>query len=298
MNKSGTGPAGRSKASGDYSDYYKTTLAANQTITLTIAETQQAGILDLDLYLYDLSGNIVDASLGTTETSESLTVIQQGTYLVEIYAYSGASNYILSTGISASSASAARLRLSDDFVPGQVIVRFKDTILPAGGNGSLSARAQSVGLLSKAGASGREMLFGLGNEANIKRAFNTLGISQRLNASVPEEQLKLDTLMAIKSLRKRADVTWAEPNYIRHAYALPNDEFYPYQWHYPLIHLPQAWDITTGSSNTIIAVIDTGVLLSHPDLTGQLIAGYDFISDTSISLDGDGIDNDPDECSE
>ena len=46
-----------------------------------------------------------------------------------------------------------------------------------------------------------------------------------------------------------------------------------YQWHYPSINLPFAWDVTRGSDNVIVAIIDTGVLLSHPDLSGQLIHG-------------------------
>jgi serine protease len=40
-------------------------------------------------------------------------------------------------------------------------------------------------------------------------------------------------------------------------------------------------------------LIDTGVALSHPDLQGQLVAGYDFISSPASALDGDGIDPDP-----
>ena len=43
----------------------------------------------------------------------------------------------------------------------------------------------------------------------------------------------------------------------------------------------------------IVAVVDTGVLLEHPDLKGQLIAGYDFIRDPDRARDGDGIDPDP-----
>jgi serine protease len=80
--------------------------------------------------------------------------------------------------------------------------------------------------------------------------------------------------------------------------AEPNDSHYSLQWHYPLINLPQAWDITTGNSNVIVAVIDTGVLLNHPDLQGQLTPGYDFISDTfglTNANDGDGIDPNPDD---
>jgi len=45
----------------------------------------------------------------------------------------------------------------------------------------------------------------------------------------------------------------------------------------------------------VVAVIDTGVLVNHPDLQGKLIDGYDFISDSTVSLDGDGLDSNPDD---
>lgn len=56
--------------------------------------------------------------------------------------------------------------------------------------------------------------------------------------------------------------------------------------------MEQAWDITTGSSNIIIAVIDTGIF-PHPDLISNVIAGYDFVSDPISAGDGNGIDPDP-----
>ena len=54
----------------------------------------------------------------------------------------------------------------------------------------------------------------------------------------------------------------ATPNYRRHALFVPNDPFYATQWHYPQINLPSAWDLSTGN-NTIVAVIDTGVVFQH-----------------------------------
>ena len=67
------------------------------------------------------------------------------------------------------------------------------------------------------------------------------------------------------------------------------------------INAPAAWDITTGSSGVIVAVLDTGVRLDHPDLAGQFVSGYDMIgygsssSATSVAIanDGNGPDADP-----
>ncbi len=56
------------------------------------------------------------------------------------------------------------------------------------------------------------------------------------------------------------------------------------------------WDITQGSSAIVVAVIDSGVRYDHPDLAGKLLPGYDFVSNSSFSNDGDGRDpdaNDP-----
>jgi serine protease len=75
----------------------------------------------------------------------------------------------------------------------------------------------------------------------------------------------------------------------------PDDPRYPTQWHYPLIGLPQAWELSTGSSSIIVAVVDTGVFLAHSELQAKLIAGYDFIQDPARALDGDGIDPNPDD---
>ncbi len=109
-------------------------------------------------------------------------------------------------------------------------------------------------------------------------------------------QLKRDTLRIIGELNKRDDILYAEPNYYRRAYFTPNDAYYNNQWHYPLINLEQAWEITQGQNTVIVAVIDTGILSQHPDIQGQLVTdGYDFIKNTSYSLDGDGYDSNPED---
>ena len=88
-----------------------------------------------------------------------------------------------------------------------------------------------------------------------------------------------------------AQVDWLEP---RAARFIPGDDRFPDQWHHDNtgqsngipdndVNSPEAWDRTLGDPEVIIAVLDSGIELDHPDLANDLVAGYDFI-------DGD---NDP-----
>jgi hypothetical protein len=73
------------------------------------------------------------------------------------------------------------------------------------------------------------------------------------------------------------------------AAAVPNDELYEqYQQNLRQIQAPAAWDVTTGSSSTIIAILDTGIALSHPDLVAKLVPGYDFVNDDAVPDDDNG----------
>ena len=74
----------------------------------------------------------------------------------------------------------------------------------------------------------------------------------------------------------------AEPNYIYQANFTPNDSMYSQQWAHPKTNAPTAWDDEQGNADIRIAIIDTGVLTTHPDLqdniyapTGQLL---DFVN--------------------
>ena len=110
-----------------------------------------------------------------------------------------------------------------------------------------------------------------------------------------EHMVELANLSAHLSLHP--DIAVAEPDFLCIHALTPNDpHFAAFQsWHYNAINLPAAWNITTGSTSVIVAVIDTGIVLGHPDLAGRLIAGYDFITDPQMSLDGNGMDANPDD---
>jgi len=67
--------------------------------------------------------------------------------------------------------------------------------------------------------------------------------------------------------------------------SVPNDPLYPDQWNYPMIQMPQAWTIAKGSSTVVVAVIDSGARLDHPDLEGVFLPGYDLINDDNDPTD-------------
>ena len=88
---------------------------------------------------------------------------------------------------------------------------------------------------------------------------------------------------AVKALRGSPDVDWANFNYIAHTFYTPNDPLYQYQWHYPRINMPTAWDITRGNSNVVVAVVDMGFYLNHSDMAGvNVVSPHDYI-------DGDNV---------
>ncbi|MBT5094906.1 MAG: S8 family peptidase [Halobacteriovoraceae bacterium] len=73
--------------------------------------------------------------------------------------------------------------------------------------------------------------------------------------------------------------------------ATTEDPQYSNQWHYGAINMPDAWDESLGSTNTVVAVIDTGYT-DHSEFSGKILPGFDFVSDPVMGNDGNGYDND------
>ena len=117
--------------------------------------------------------------------------------------------------------------------------------------------------------------------------------------SLPARMPLAEVQAIADSVSALPEVEYAEPDAIMVPMLTPNDPQYVNQWHYLApgaghygINAPAAWDITTGSSSIVVAVIDTGIT-NHADLSGRTVPGYDFISDSWIANDGGGRDSDP-----
>ena len=106
--------------------------------------------------------------------------------------------------------------------------------------------------------------------------------------ALPNKQSPADIARLAAQLRAHGEVAQVVPDRLFFPQATPTDPLFSSQWHLGAtsgINMPGAWDITTGSSNVIVAVVDTGKL-PHNDLSGRFIGGYDFVSVPARQNDG------------
>ncbi len=93
----------------------------------------------------------------------------------------------------------------------------------------------------------------------------------------------------IEVLERNPNIEFVEPDYFAYEEETSvNDYWYPAQWGIKSANAPKAWDITTGASEVLVAVVDTGIKSSHPDLTTRVVAGYDFVNGDSDPTDDRG----------
>jgi subtilisin family serine protease len=161
------------------------------------------------------------------------------------------------------------LLLAAEHVPDEIIVKFRDGI---SSNELLTAHSRSGSV--------------------VKKEFKDFKGLQLVR--VPRN---ISMRQALKAYLYDPRVEYAEPNYIVHAVVTPNDTYFNSLWGLHNtgqtggtvdadIDAPEAWDISTGSNDVVIAVVDTGVAYNHPDLSGNI---WTNTGETSCT---DGIDND------
>ncbi|RMG43091.1 MAG: hypothetical protein D6719_04455 [Candidatus Dadabacteria bacterium] len=87
-------------------------------------------------------------------------------------------------------------------------------------------------------------------------------------------------------------IIYCEPDYYIQTDAVPSDSKYGSLWGMKKISATSAWDISTGSTNVVVAVTDTGVDYTHPDLAANMWKNPDEIPNNGIDDDGNGIVDD------
>jgi subtilisin family serine protease len=157
---------------------------------------------------------------------------------------------------------AAAPAAAEDFVPGELIVRFKASARASERSETLAHRRAAV------------------------------------HAQLPLRGTQLVRLQpgdsvgaAAAAFERDPDVLYAEPNFLYRVERTPNDPMFGSLWGLAEIAAPSAWDTTTGSASVVVAVVDTGIAAAHPDLSGNLWANPGELADGDDD-DGNGIVDD------
>lgn len=302
-----TGVAGdRFAEKEDRFDTFMVPLAAGQRATLQVSDFSE-GQNEMALLLRDheqLGEDnlplVWDSSFHDGGGMLQVTAPRDGTYFLDLQAIAGASKYVLTVG---SMPSLLEMGYPEPFkphlemVPGEAIVTLHEKKLTPTETGPAARTASGspgddLGMRRAGGGPGRENL--------LRRddLWQVGVLQQRLKQKPPQilpqnpmdelRAVRIETLRLVRALTRHPAVARATPNYLYHLQMLPNDPHYERQWHYPQINLPAAWASTTGHPDTVVAVVDSGVFLAHPDLAANLTTngsdggdGWNFVNCSS-----------------
>lgn len=184
-----------------------------------------------------------------------------------------------------------------------IIIEFKDQYAPLLGEQPALSLNQSAGLKNIDRGNNfnniRPLFRTYENFTQLHRS-NSLHKYYILEFSSPNNDL-IDLVAEIKLLPEVENV---EFNYKMEAFLVPNDNYYLDQWALNNtgqavsqngnnvgtpgsdVDAERAWNITTGNPNVVIAILDTGIDLDHPDLASELVSGYDFVDNDTNANDG------------
>lgn len=182
-------------------------------------------------------------------------------------------------------------------VPGDILVKYKSGMGPS----SLSALSLVSPVTGeKKALPPHTVKASVGyHKINIKRSQPTLQgmavlpkFQQVMNSFTELNEITDEVL---EELNRRSDVEYAHRNWYLSA-ASVDDPGYSQQWYLNMINWLGAMAVNNGTpvggGDVVVAVLDSGII-GHPDLSGKLLPGYDFISDPNSSADGDARDPNP-----
>jgi subtilisin family serine protease len=176
------------------------------------------------------------------------------------------------------------------FMAGEVIVKFKNA------KPYYASQSYSNGISTSMAAPMKiEKLNKKGSKKNKAGSFSVSAAGDSVDEAgiykitMPGRQ---DVYNMVDEIKRDPDVEYAEPNYLYQVSAMPNDPSYAMQWGMYRVGASSAWDVTQGSSNVVVAVVDTGVDYTHQDLANNIWTNTKEIPGNGIDDDGNGYIDD------
>jgi len=198
----------------------------------------------------------------------------------------GQSTVILSSGPNALSSFVQQTAQKPNYVSNQLVIKLK----------SGSSQFSSSALTTNPSATGITGIDALNIEysvSSIKPVFaSNIQISSSFEKTYRLSFAKNVDIEQLASLyASDPSVDYAEPNYLYYVSYTPSDPNFVSQWAHRITEAEKAWDITLGSEDIIIAVIDSGVDWQHEDLTNNIWRNSDE-SNNGLDTDANGFTDD------
>jgi PKD repeat protein/N-acetylneuraminic acid mutarotase len=175
------------------------------------------------------------------------------------------------------------------FAPGRLIVQFRPGVRLVSGSAGLPRTGWPAldGILAGQQVLGSVPLF---QRTAGEGQPDPRGLARIYVLQLPADR---DVPAAVAALSANPDVAWAEPDYLAYAAdTTPNDPLFAKQWGLAKIQAPAAWDVVTGTAAVAIAIVDSGLDLTHPDLAGKVWVNPGEIPGNGLDDDNNGLVDD------
>jgi len=179
--------------------------------------------------------------------------------------------------------------IADNFLPGRIYIKFKPGFEQKDLHALTSGIVELDFVLNSVGVSGKRPLM------KALKNPDPRGLKRIFEFTFPDDT---NILKLIGRIEQIEGVEYAEPHYLRKTCggslkknsgysieSVPNDPYFALQWGLEAVDAVSAWDVVTGNAGVVIAIVDNGVDLDHPDLETQIWINPD-------EIDGNGVDDD------